>query len=186
MPETCLAVTLPDWAQGYDTPGRAVAGDEARMRYAIELARNNVEHGTGGPFGAAIFNLENDRLVAIGVNSVLRLRSSLLHAEVMAIMRAQLASGSYTLKHAGHALYTSCEPCAMCLGAILWSGLRQLVCGAPAQAACEIGFDEGPVYPDSYRHLENAGMTVRRGLLADEATAVIRRYHLYGGTIYNG
>jgi tRNA(Arg) A34 adenosine deaminase TadA len=73
----------------------------------------------------------------------------------------------------------------MCLGGILWSGIQRLVCGASAAAARAIGFDEGPVNPDSYRHLEQAGIEVRCGVLADEAAGVIRLYRQRGGTIYN-
>lgn len=181
----CLPIDLPDWATAFDDPATTIADDEGRMRFAIELARRNVEQGTGGPFGAAIFTLDDGRLVAIGVNSVLRLHSSVMHAEMMAIMRAQLVLASHTLKLSGHALYTSCEPCAMCLGGVLWSGIRRLVCGAQAATARAIGFDEGPVYPDSYRHLEHAGIEVRRGVLADEAAEVIRLYQQRGGAIYN-
>ncbi|MDD5364011.1 MAG: nucleoside deaminase [Gallionellaceae bacterium] len=186
MSNDCLPIGLPDWAAAFDDPTLVIADEETRMRLAVDLARGNVEHGSGGPFGAAIFSLDDGHLIAIGVNSVMRLHSSVLHAEMMAILRAQRALGSYTLKQSGHALYTSCEPCAMCLGGVLWSGLNRLVCGAPAAAARTIGFDEGPVYPDSYRHLEQAGIAVRRGLLADEASAVIRLYSERGGAIYNG
>lgn len=186
MPSDCLPITLPDWAADCDNPATTIPDDEARMRFVIDLARRNVEHGTGGPFGAAIFSLAEGRLLAIGVNSVLRLQSSVMHAEMLAIMRAQQAIGSYTLKQPGHALYTSCEPCAMCLGGILWSGVQRLVCAAPAAAAQAIGFDEGPVFPESYRHLERAGIAVTCGLLADHASAVIQLYRDRNGAIYNG
>lgn len=185
MTNACLPIGLPGWAAAYDDTAAHVAGDEARLRLAIELARLNVEYGTGGPFGAAIFEQASGRLVAIGVNSVLRLGNSVMHAEMMAIMRAQKARASHTLREPAHALYASCEPCAMCLGGVLWSGVRRLVCGAPAAAARAIGFDEGPVYPESYHYIEQAGIEVRRGLLADEAEAVVRRYRERGGVIYN-
>lgn len=185
MPDACLPLDLPAWAAPYDDRGIVIADDEGRMRYAIELARQNVEHRTGGPFGAAIFDQTSGRLLAIGVNSVLRLNSSVLHAEMMAIMRAQRTAGSYTLRPADGALYASCEPCAMCLGGILWSGVRRLVCGAPAAIARAAGFDEGPVGPDAYRYLEGAGIEVRRGLMAAEAGAVIQHYQALGGPIYN-
>jgi len=184
-----LAIDLPDWAIPLEDRSLLIAGTEDRMRFVIELARLNVEHGSGGPFGAAVFTLGEGRLVAIGVNSVVRLGNSVMHAEMMAIMRAERIIASYTLNPAGgdgHELVTSCEPCAMCLGGILWSGLRRLVCGAGADDARGIGFDEGPVFPDSYRHLARAGAEIVRGVLADEAAAVIRRYRASGGPIYNG
>lgn len=187
MPNACLPIDLPDWARAFDGGTTVIADDAARMRFTIDLARRNVEHGSGGPFGAAIFSLDDGRLVAIGVNSVLRLRNSVMHAEMMAIMRAEQAIASHSLRQGqGHALYASSEPCAMCLGGILWSGIRRLVYGAPAAAAQAAGFDEGPVYPESYRHLEQAGIEIKRGLFSDEAEAVIRRYREGGGVIYNG
>lgn len=184
MAAACLSLALPDWAAAY--ADRVVGDDQAGMRLAIELARRNVEEGSGGPFGAAIVEQDSGRLVTIGVNSVVRLNSSVMHAEMMAIMRAQLRLGGYSLRQPGHVLYASSDPCAMCLGGILWSGIGRLVCGAPGAAACAIGFDEGPVTEASYRHLERAGIEVVRGVLADEASAVIEAYCRQGGVIYNG
>jgi tRNA(Arg) A34 adenosine deaminase TadA len=112
----------------------------------------------------------------------------MLHAEVMAIMLAQQQAGSYTLdlaKDLPHALVTSCEPCAMCLGATLWSGVRRLVCGATREDATALGFDEGPVFPESYAYLESRGIGVARGVLRQEAAEVLRLYQQIGGQIYN-
>jgi len=81
-------------------------------------------------------------------------------------------------------LFTSCEPCAMCLGATLWSGVSRLVCGATKDDAQAIGFDEGPVYEESYRHLEKCGVGVTRNVLTEEAAGVLRRYG-NSGLIYN-
>lgn len=157
------------------------------MGLAISLARENVLRGTGGPFGASVFREEE--LVAVGVNGVERLNNSLAHAEVLALMLAESRCGSYTLRVAdgpGLALFTSCEPCAMCLGAVLWSGLARLVCGAPREAAQALGFEEGPVFPESYRYLEDHGIKTVRGVLAEEARAVLRLYQEQGRSIYNG
>lgn len=182
-----LTIDLPDWAIPLEDPARRFSGDVEKMRFVIDLARLNVERDSNGPFGAAVFS--RSKLIAIGVNSVLRLGNSVLHAELMAIMRAQRAVGSYTLNRPEQEaceLFTSCEPCAMCLGGVLWSGVRRLVCAAAADDARAIGFDEGPVFPASYAYLERAGIEVTRGLLADEAAEVIRRYRREGGLIYNG
>jgi tRNA(Arg) A34 adenosine deaminase TadA len=181
-----LPIDLPDWAVAYENNATLFDDTWAHMRFTIELARLNVEHGSGGPFAAALFSLDEGRLIAIGLNSVVRLNSSVMHAEMMAIMRAQRQIGSYTLRPANLALFASCEPCAMCLGSLLWSGVRQLVCAASADAARRAGFDEGPVYAESYLHLESAGIEIRRGLLAAEAESVIQRYVDTGGVIYNG
>lgn len=184
-----LPLDLPAWAQPLEDSTHCFADDTEKMRFAIDLARRNVDTGSGGPFGAAIFETTTGRLLSLGVNSVVRLQSSVLHAEMLALMRAQHALASYTLHRPGqpeYELFSSCEPCAMCLGGILWSGVRRLVCGAAAAEACAIGFDEGPVFDASYMHLDNAGIKVTRGLLADEASAVIRRYREQGGPLYNG
>jgi tRNA(Arg) A34 adenosine deaminase TadA len=85
-----------------------------------------------------------------------------------------------------HELFTSCEPCAMCLGATLWSGVRRLVCGAAREDATRLDFEEGPVFPESYRYLEERGIQIVRDLLRDEARAVLELYRATKGAIYNG
>ena len=156
---------------------------------AIELARANVEQGTGGPFGAAIFEADTGRLVSVGVNSVVRLTNCTLHAEMVAFMMAQQRVGSFTLNAPGlpaHELVTSCEPCAMCLGATLWSGVRRVVYGAAREDASKLQFEEGPVFPESYRYLEERGLTIIRNVLREEARSVLELYRSRGGMIYNG
>jgi tRNA(Arg) A34 adenosine deaminase TadA len=170
-----------DWDAVYRT-------DEERMRLAIAVSRENVERDTGGPFGAAIFESESGRLVAVGMNSVVRLNNCTLHGEMVAFMMAQARVRSYTLNASplpAHELVTSCEPCAMCLGATLWSGVRRLVYGAGREDASQLRFDEGPVFPESYRYLEERGITIVRNVLRSEATAVLERYRAKGGAIYN-
>jgi tRNA(Arg) A34 adenosine deaminase TadA len=151
-------------------------------------ARRNVVNGTGGPFAAAIFSRRDGGMIAVGLNSVLRLKSSVMHAEMQAVMRAQRRLATHTLRQpdpGGYELFSSCEPCAMCLGGIFWSGLRRLVCAAPAAAARAIGFDEGPVFPESYAYLKNAGIEVRCGVLSEEAERVFESYRVKGGPVYN-
>jgi tRNA(Arg) A34 adenosine deaminase TadA len=158
------------------------------MSLAIELSRQNVLRGTGGPFGAAVFESESGALVAVGVNSVVRLQNSALHAEILALMLAEHRVGSYTLQSAelpAHELVTSCDPCAMCLGAVHWSGVRRLVTGATREDAVALSFDEGPVFPESFEYLEARGVAVVRGVLRKEAAAVLELYQRQGGPIYN-
>lgn len=158
------------------------------MRLAIGLASANVANGTGGPFGAAIFESESGRLVAVGVNSVVRLQNSVLHAEMVAFMRAQAKVGAYSLAAPGqpaHTLYSSCDPCAMCLGAALWAGVKRIVCGATRPDAVAVQFDEGPVFPQSYEYLVRRGIEVVHGVLRDEARATLEQYRAGGGVIYN-
>lgn len=159
------------------------------MRLAIALSRENVERGTGGPFGAAVLERDSGRVVAVGVNSVVRLHNCALHGEMVAFMMAQQRLESYTLNAPGmpeHELITSCEPCAMCLGATLWSGVRRLVCGAAREDAVRLRFDEGPVFSESFDYLEARGIEITRHLLRDEARAVLELYRARGGQVYNG
>lgn len=159
------------------------------MRLAIDVSRENVERGTGGPFGAAIFEAGSGRVVAVGMNSVVRYNNCALHGEMMAFMMAQQRVGSFTLNSPGlppHELYTSCEPCAMCLGATLWSGVRRLVCGAARDDASMLNFEEGPVFPESYQYLEERDLHVVHNVLRDEARAVLELYRSKSGKIYNG
>jgi len=74
----------------------------------------------------------------------------------------------------------------MCLGATLWSGVRRIVSAAGRDDAMALGFDEGPVFPESWRYLEAQGIALEHGLLAAEAAAVMRRYRDGNGLVYNG
>ena len=189
MPHDNVQVDYPDWVREVIDWDAAYRTDEDRMRLAIAVSRENVEHETGGPFGAAIFESESGRLVAVGTNSVVRLNNCTLHGEMVAFMLAQARVGSFTLNAPhlpAHELVTSCEPCAMCLGATLWSGVRRLVYGAGREDAARLRFDEGPVFPESYRYLEERGITIVRNVLRGEAVAVLDRYRAKSGTIYNG
>jgi tRNA(Arg) A34 adenosine deaminase TadA len=180
-----VRVDLPGWVADEVAWERPYDAAQDRMRLAVGLARRNVLEGTGGPFGAAVFEASTGRLVSAGVNVVVARRNSVLHAEVVAVMLAEARLGSHSLAGAPHELVASCEPCAMCLGAALWSGVGRLVCGATGEDARAAGFDEGPVFPESYAYLERRGVEVVRGVLREEARAVLELYVSRGGPIYN-
>jgi tRNA(Arg) A34 adenosine deaminase TadA len=184
-----VRVDLPDWAEERESATRVYSADEERMQLAVDLARENVSRRSGGPFGAAIFESDTGRLVAVGVNSVVRLNNCALHAEMVAFMRAQAAVRSYSLGlpgMPGHDLFTSCEPCAMCLGAVLWSGVRRVVYAARRDDALRLSFDEGPVFPESFAYLRRRGIRIEGGPLREEARQVMEHYRSAGGAIYNG
>ena len=186
LPE--IRVSNPDWLPPFVDWERRYATDEERMRLVVALARENVLRDTGGPFAAGVFESASGRLVAAGVNSVVRLGNSTLHGEMVAFMMAQARVGAYSLGIEGlprHELVTSCEPCAMCLGATLWSGVRRLVCGATREDAGRLAFDEGPVFAESYEYLERRGIEIIRGVCRGEALAVLELYRSRGGRIYN-
>ena len=170
-----------DWTALYPT-------DADRMGLAIALARWNVLEGTGGPFGAAVFERDSGTLVAVGVNLVVPLANSALHGEMVAFMMAQARLRSYTLageEMPAHELATSCEPCAMCLGATLWSGVRRVLCGATRDDAVRLNFDEGPVFEASYDYLAARGVEIIRGVRRTEAAEVLALYRQRAGVIYN-
>lgn len=181
-------VEYPAWVDDVVDWDRTYGGDEEKMRLAILVARENVERGSGGPFGAGIFD-ETGRLVSVGMNSVVRLNNCTLHGEMFAFMMAQQRLGTFTLKGPGlpaHELFTSCEPCAMCLGATLWSGVRRVVCAAAREDASLLRFEEGPVFPESYRYLEDRGIEIVHDFLRAEGRAVLGLYRAKSGRIYNG
>ncbi len=183
-----IRIDLPSWVKPPAAPDARYATSEDRMRVAIHLARENIEHGTGGPFGAAVFERESGRLVSVGMNLVVAHQNSALHGEMVALMMAEAVVGRYSLRADDlpeHELVTSCAPCAMCIGGILWSGVTRVICGAGRAHAVRLGFDEGPVFEESYRYLESRGVEFVRGVLEDEAAAVLEDYRCRGGRIYN-
>lgn len=113
------------------------------MRKAIELSIENVAAG-GGPFGAVI--ARNGEIIATGVNRVTSNCDPTAHAEVSAIRAAAKALGTFDLS--GCEIYTSCEPCPMCLGAIYWAHLDRMYYGNNKQDAAAIGFDDAFIYEE--------------------------------------
>jgi tRNA(Arg) A34 adenosine deaminase TadA len=187
--QAVISLPLPSWLEeSFPPPDTVLPDSEGRMRLVIELARQNVDRGAGGPFAAAVFDRETGRVIAAGVNLVTSLNCSVAHAEIIAIMLAQQRNGTYDLGGEGMRpleLVTSAEPCAMCLGAIPWSGVRRLVCGASEEDVSVIGFDEGAKPALWQRELEARGIEVVRNVCRSEAAAVLRRYVERGGVIYN-
>lgn len=108
------------------------------MQQALALAAQGIEQGHGGPFGALV--VVADRVVGEGWNQVIRRNDPTAHAEILAIREACTTLGAFHLPQA--TLYTTCEPCPMCLGAIYWARIKNLVYGATAHDAAEIGFDD--------------------------------------------
>ncbi|MEX0645602.1 MAG: nucleoside deaminase [Parvularculaceae bacterium] len=187
-PAKSFELRLPQWASDYAAGATAAADLAARMRFVIEAARLNVERGTGGPFGAAVFERETGALVSLGVNLVTSERISILHAEIVALALAQKRLGAFDLGAPGfaaHELVSSAEPCAMCLGAIPWSGVKRLVCGARGEDVESAGFDEGAKPGDWRGELSRRGVDVVVDLERAAASSVIGDYARLGGVIYN-
>ena len=136
------------------------------MLRAIELSRQNVAAG-GGPFGAVV--VRDGRIIGEGTNRVLQDHDPTAHAEVVAIRMACEAIGSYVLD--GATVYTSCEPCPMCLAAIWWSRASNIVYGNSRADAASIGFDDAAIYDEIVRPLGERKLPLRR-LAADKAREV--------------
>lgn len=182
-------VDLPDWMGEFSEklPGHLATARE-RMAVAVSLADQNVRRKTGGPFGALVVAEESGEVVALGVNRVEPQLCSAAHAEIVALSVAQRVMGSWSLADTPLGplqLVTSCEPCAMCLGAIPWSGVGSVLCGATKADAEASGFDEGARPGDWVEALERRGIDVRTGVLREEAARVLERYASGGHTIYN-
>ena len=184
-------LSLPDWAAAelVVQAARRFATVEDRVALVIELGRTNFQRDTGGPFAAAVFEQATGRLVSIGVNRVIAMRCSAAHAEVMALSLAQQALGTHDLGGAGlpaHQLVVNWCPCAMCCGAVVWSGVRSLVtAGSGPELETITGFDEGPIHPDWSSELTRRGVTVTDGVLRAESCAMFRDFAASGRPVYN-
>jgi tRNA(Arg) A34 adenosine deaminase TadA len=136
------------------------------LRRAIALAVQNVETRGGGPFAAVI--VRNETIVGEGVNTVTTGNDPTAHGEVNAIRAACQALGTFTL--AGCELYTSCQPCPMCLAACYWARLDAIYYGASAEDAAKAGFDDAFLYAEFKKDQPQRTLPITQ-LLSDEAWA---------------
>ena len=136
------------------------------MRKAIALAVDNVVSGAGGPFGAVV--VRDGVIIAEGVNRVTATNDPTAHAEVVAIRAACEALGDFQLT--GCVVYTSCEPCPMCLAALYWSRCDAIFYGCSAADAAAAGFDDSFLYEEVARPIDQRKIPTKR-LLGDEAIA---------------
>lgn len=178
------AILMPDWLCRIEKEyqEKTMESDEDKIRFTIFLASENVRRKSGGPFGAAIFELKTGKLIACGVNSVVPAKLSWAHAEMTAFSNAQNKLQTFDLK--GYMLASSCEPCAMCLGATPWSGVEELIYGASREAAERVGFDEGEKPLNWHDALRRRGIAVRGPMLAAESEEPFQLYARSGGIIY--
>lgn len=139
-------------------------GRDDFMRLAIRLATENVLHGRGGPFGAVV--VKDGQVVATGANQVTSTNDPTAHAEVVAIRNACQAMGTFQLQ--GCDVYSSCEPCPMCLAALYWSRCRAVYYGNDQIAAERAGFDDSQLYREFVKSPEERSLPSEQ-MLADEA-----------------
>ncbi|GAB3551831.1 nucleoside deaminase [Spirosoma fluminis] len=145
--------------------------DEHFLREAIRLAREGMNTGQGGPFGAVI--VRGNEIVGRGCNQVTSTNDPTAHAEVVAIRDACRHLNTFQLTDC--TLYASCEPCPMCLGAIYWARPGRIVYGAFHTDAAEAGFDDQFIYEELNRPREQRHIPMQQ-LLRDEADAVFQEW----------
>ena len=184
-------LTLPAWVHESVDTQRLYVGDAAKVELAIALSRMNIEAGSGGPFGAAVFG-PDERIISIGVNRVLPHTCSLAHAETMAYMlaqqrtqRARLNEDAIGERLGPITLATSSQPCCQCYGATIWAGIDRLLIGARSEDVETLTeFDEGPLPADWIGELERRCIEVVRDVHRDLARDVLRAYGESGGERY--
>ena len=134
-----IHLTLPPWLGELVDTSKRYLTDEERVDLAIQLSSHNIEHGLGGPFGAAVFDAHG-RVISVGVNRVVPQTCSVAHAEMMAYMAAQQRMASFRLNADGgrYTLATSAQPCCQCYGATVWAGVDELLIGARAEDVEEL------------------------------------------------
>jgi guanine deaminase len=145
--------------------------DNPFMARAIQLSIENVQSGRGGPFGAVI--VKDGGIIGEAANQVTSTNDPTAHAEVLAIRAACAKLGAFELNHCD--IYTSCEPCPMCLGAIYWARLARVFFGNDAADAANIHFDDSFIYREISRpHAQRAIPMVQ--MMREEALAGFRAW----------
>lgn len=145
--------------------------DEQFMRRAIALAQEGIDAGAGGPFGAVV--VLDGEIVGEGFNQVTSTNDPTAHAEIVAIRNACQKLDSFQLD--GCVLYTSCEPCPMCLGAIYWARPTRVFYAATREDAAQVGFDDQFIYEEIEKNLEHRQMKLIN-LLRDEGLTVFENW----------
>lgn len=184
-------VSLPQWAvEENQLLPECIPDVEQRMREVIRFAELNFDKKTGGPFAAGIFEKNSGKVVGIGVNRVVPANNSSAHAEIVAISLAQTKLATFDLGGPGmpdFQIVVNGRPCAMCCGALPWSGVRSLVIGASGERIESLtGFDEGAVHPNWQRELEARRIEVIENVLAKDAEVVFQRFRDSDEPVYNG
>lgn len=147
------------------------------LMQAIETASGNIADG-GGPFGAVV--VREGRVISRSGNRVVSEHDPTAHAEVLAIRMAAAALGTHDLS--GCVIYSSCEPCPMCLGAIYWSGIRRVVYASDRYRAAAAGFDDEMIYSELALDKESRSIRMDRAL-TDEGDRIFNIWDNYPGKI---
>ena len=183
-----FSLQLPQWLLKQRLP-RQLPAPEQRMQLILDLAQQNIEQQSGGPFAAGVFECQSGKLVAVGVNRVMAHNCSSAHAEVMALSLAQKRLANYDLGASGlpaHQLVVNWRPCTMCFGALLWSGVRSLlIAGSGAELEQITGFDEGPIHPQWRAELSKRGIELIENVLREQAIVLYQQFASSAQPVYN-
>ena len=145
--------------------------DNPFMARAIQLSIDNVHSGCGGPFGAVV--VKDGTIIAEGSNQVTSTNDPTAHAEILAIRGACKNLGAFDLE--GYEIYTSCEPCPMCLGAIYWARLSRVYFANADADASRIGFDDSLIYRELAQPLSQRKIPMIQ-MMREEALAAFRAW----------
>ena len=141
------------------------------MQRAINLAESGMKKGYGGPFGAVV--VKEGKIIGEGFNTVLHSNDPTAHAEILAIRDACKTLGTFELKDC--TIYTSCDPCPMCLGAIYWARLKKVVYACKKEDAGQISFDDNNFYGEIAKDMEHRKIDFEE-LMRDEAIPLFRMW----------
>jgi tRNA(Arg) A34 adenosine deaminase TadA len=182
--KTFKTIELPKWLRDELKNPVKIDDETGKMKYVLDLASKNIDQKTGGPFAAAIFDTKTNELISAGVNMVVESNCSMAHAEIVAIALAEEKLKTFRLE-GNYSLVSSAQPCVMCNGAVLWSGVKTLVYGATKDDVEEIvGFDEGPLHPHWVEEFKNRGIKVVGKIQHDKAREVLQHYKDSEGILY--
>ncbi|WP_316368653.1 nucleoside deaminase [Candidatus Thiodiazotropha sp. CDECU1] len=146
--------------------------DETFMNEALQLAQRGIEQGDGGPFGAVL--VMQERIIGRGWNQVIKHNDPTAHAEILAIRNACDHAASYHLP--GSVLYTTCEPCPMCLSAAYWAHIDRLVYAATADDAAAIGFNDNFIHKELNKPMGERGIITQQ-LFRERSLTLFRAWH---------
>ena len=149
------------------------------MKIANENAKKGSREGEGGPFGAVIVD-KNGKIISNGNNQVLKKNDPTAHAEIVAIREACKVLNTYDLSE--YTLYTSCEPCPMCLSAIIWANIKKVYYACNRKDAAEIGFRDDLIY-DFLNENDNNVLELEE-MDREECVTLFEEYKKNGGVIY--
>lgn len=182
-----IAINIPQWIEEFYLKAKTLENSlDAKMAFTIEIAARNIKEN-GGPFAAAIFEKDSTNLISLGVNLVTSSKLSIAHAEIVAICAANDSLSTHDLASAckkGVELYSTTQPCAMCMGAIPWAKISKLICAARDSDAREIGFDEGAKPKNWIEEYAKRGISVVCDIQREAAKKVLLEYAKNNGIMY--